>query len=247
MDLTEYAVMAAVEYHHWWYSGMRAITTALLDEVYVGRHDLSILDGGCGTGGNTAFLRRYGTPVGIDLAAEALALGSPRLPGALARASVLELPFPDASFDLVTSFDVLYHHAVPDEAAALAEARRVLRSGGRLLMRLPAYDFLRGRHDRAVHTRRRFTVKAAQALIAANGFVVERCTYINSLLFPLPLTQRMLERALPAWDRQDSDLNLPPPAVNEAFRWMLMLEAAWLRHGGAFPAGLSILLRARKA
>jgi SAM-dependent methyltransferase len=246
MELTEYTVMAAVEQRHWWYDGMRAITMALLDEVYAGRRDLAILDGGCGTGGNTAFLRRYGTPIGIDLAAEALAHGSQRMPGALAQASVLELPFSDASFDLVTSFDVLYHHAVPDEMAALSEARRVLRPGGRLLIRLPAYDFLRGKHDRAVHTRRRFTVKAARALITVGGFAVERCTYINSLLFPLPLTQRMLERALPTLERRESDLSMPPPPLNEALRWMLEIEAAWLRHGGAFPAGLSILLRARK-
>ena len=123
--------MAAVEERHWWYGGMRAIAAALLDEAYRGRHDLHILDAGCGTGGNARFLRRYGTVVGIDLAAEALELGGERLPGVLARASVLDIPFADARFDLVTSFDVLYHRAVPDEGRALRETARVLRPNGR--------------------------------------------------------------------------------------------------------------------
>lgn len=241
MERSEYTVMAAVEDRHWWYGGMRAIAAALLDEVYRGRRDLRILDAGCGTGGNARFLRRYGQVVGIDLAAEALELGGERLPGVLARGSVLAIPFADASFDLATSFDVLYHRAVPDESQALRETRRVLRPGGRLLIRLPAYEFLRSKHDRAVHTRRRYTAGQARALLGANGFAVERCSYVNSLLFPLPLAQRLIERALPALERAESDLTLPSPLLNEALRWPLVAEAAWLAHGRSFPAGLSIM------
>jgi SAM-dependent methyltransferase len=246
MERSEYEVMAAVEGQHWWYGGMRAISAALLDPIYAGRGGLRILDAGCGTGGNALFLRRYGEVVGIDLAPEALELGGPRLPGRLARASVLDLPFASGSFDLLTSFDVLYHRAVPDEDRALAEAARVLRPGGRLLIRLPAYEFLRSKHDRAVHTRRRYTSAEARELLAAGGFTVERCSYINSLLFALPLAQRLLERALPALEQHDSDLALPSPLVNEALRWPLAAEAAWLARGGAFPVGLSILALARR-
>jgi SAM-dependent methyltransferase len=247
MERSEYTVMAAVEERHWWYGGMRAIAAALLEPLYGGRHDLRILDAGCGTGGNARFLQRYGQVVGVDLAAEALELGGQRLPGVLARGSVLALPFANASFDLVTSFDVLYHRAVPDERPALCEAARVLRPQGRLLLRLPAYEFLRSKHDRAVHTRRRYTAGAVQALLEAAGFIVERISYINSLLFPLPLAQRLIERALPALERSDSDLSLPAPLVNEALRWPLAAEAAWLAHGRSFPAGLSVVCLARKA
>lgn len=52
-----------------------------------------------------------------------------------ARGSAEELPFPDGSVDLLVSSLSLHHW--PDHAAAAAEARRVLRPGGRLL----AYDF----------------------------------------------------------------------------------------------------------
>jgi SAM-dependent methyltransferase len=246
MERSEYAVMAAVEDRHWWYGGMRAIAAAVLDEVYGGRRDLRILDAGCGTAGNVRFLRRYGTVVGIDLASDALDLGGPRAPGALARASVLDIPFASASFDLVTSFDVLYHRAVPDEDRALDETWRVLRPGGRLLIRLPAYEFLRSKHDRAVHTRRRYTIGQARGLLQARTFAIERCSYINSLLFPLPLAQRLLERALPVLEQPESDLAMPAPLVNEALRWPLAAEAAWLARGRSFPIGLSILCLARK-
>jgi ubiquinone/menaquinone biosynthesis C-methylase UbiE len=246
MERAEYLVMAAVEGQHWWYGGMRAIAAALLDSVYAGRRDLHILDAGCGTGGNALFLRRYGTVMGIDLSADALELGGPRLQGVLARASVLEVPFADASFDLVTSFDVLYHRAVPDEQVALSETRRVLRAGGRLLIRLPAFEFLRSRHDRKVHTRRRYTSGQVRALLRASGYAVEHCSYINSLLFPLPLVQRLLERALPDGQQGGSSLEMPPLLLNEALRWPMAAEAAWLARGRGFPVGLSILCLARK-
>jgi SAM-dependent methyltransferase len=247
MERSEYVTMAAVEDRHWWYGGMRAIAAALLDEVYRGRCDLRILDAGCGTGGNAIFLRRYGQVIGFDLAAEALELGGARLPGVLARGSVQAIPFADARFDVVTSFDVLYHRAVPDEARALSEMRRVLRPGGRLLIRLPAYEFLRSKHDRAVHTRRRYTAAQARRLLRDHGFAVERCSYINSLLFPLPLAQRLLERALPTLEQANSDLSMPMPLLNEALRWPLAAEAAWLACGRSFPIGLSILCLARRA
>lgn len=245
MERAEYEVMAAVEDRHWWYGGMRAIAAALLDPAYPGRHDLRILDAGCGTGGNALFLRRYGRVTALDLAPEAIALGRDRLDGALARGSVLELPFADASFDLLTSFDVLYHRGVPDEVQALHEAARVLRPGGRLLIRLPAYEFLRSKHDRAVHTRRRYRLAQVRGLLEAGGLLVERISYINSLLFPLPLAQRLLERALPALEQQESDLTLPPAAVNEALRWPLAAEAAWLARGRRLPVGLSVIALAR--
>jgi SAM-dependent methyltransferase len=249
MEQAEYSVMAAVEDRHWWYGGMRAIAAALLDEVYGGRRDLRILDAGCGTGANVRFLRRYGAVTGLDLAPEALALAGAQSPGVLARGSVLALPYRDAAFDLVTSFEVLYHRAVPDERAALGEAWRVLRPGGRLLIRLPAFELLRGRHDEAVHGRRRYTAGQVRALLEQSRFRVERTSYVNSILLPLPLAQRLVERVLPErdLDEHSSDLNMLPEPLNEIMRWPMAAEAAWLARGHSFPAGLSVICRAVRA
>jgi SAM-dependent methyltransferase len=241
MERSEYEVLAATEDYHWWHGGMRALVAALLDPLYGARHDLRILDAGCGTGGNVRFLRRYGRVYGTDVAPEAIELGGQTIPETLARGSVLALPFADDQFDLVTSFDVLYHRGVPDEVTALREARRVLRRGGRLLMRLPAYEFLRSKHDRAVHTRRRYTAASTRQLVQEAGFIVERCTYVNSLLFPIPLAQRLLEQAVPAVEQQDSDMSPPAPLLNHTLRVPFAMEATWLEMGGGFPMGLSVL------
>ncbi len=241
MERSEYEILAAVEATHWWHGGMRAIAATWLDPLYRSHLPTRILDAGCGTGGNSTFLRRYGAVTGIDLSPEAITFGLGRTGATLTRGSVLALPFADNSFNLITSFDVLYHRAVPDEQPALEEFRRVLAPGGRVLLRLPAYEFLRSKHDRAVHTRRRYTRSAVVALLTSAGFIVERCSYVNTVLFPAALAQRLLERAIPALEHQESDLSLPPAPLNTALRVPMALESSWLSLGGTFPVGLSVI------
>src|SRR5688500_10747084 len=140
MKPDEYAAMYAVEDDHWWYAGMRRIADVLLAARFNSRGGrLKVLDAGCGTGGNSAHLRAYGDVTGIDFSAHALALARERPGLRLARASVESLPFPDASFDLVLSNDVLCHLGVASDARAVAELARVLRPGGVLYLQLPAY------------------------------------------------------------------------------------------------------------
>ncbi|HEY3108540.1 MAG TPA: methyltransferase domain-containing protein, partial [Chloroflexota bacterium] len=193
MNRQQYLQMRAVEDRHWWYLGMRAIAQDVIASLNLPPAAL-ILDAGCGTGGNAALLERHGRFVGVDLSDLALELAAERGRRPLARASVAALPFPDATFDLVTSFEVLYHRAVGDDVAALAELRRVLRPGGNLLLRLPAHEWLRGAHDAAVHTERRYTAAGLRARLAGAGLEPRRLTYLNSLLLPLAAAKRAAER-----------------------------------------------------
>ena len=95
-----------------------------------------ILDAGCGSGPLSAELRDRGAVVtGIDMSAGMLELARQRLGDdvRLQRADLESpLPFDDSSFDDVVSSLVL--HYLQDWTAPLAEFRRVLRSGGRLIL-----------------------------------------------------------------------------------------------------------------
>ena len=241
MDPAEYVTMYEVEDRHWWYVGMRRITAAVLDGR-LPQNGAAILDAGCGTGGNLVLLGSYGPAYGLDISRAALELCRQRGLQRLARGSVMSLPFPDQAFDLVTSFDVLYHLAVTDDRAALSELRRVLKPAGWLFLRVPAYDWLRGRHDAAVHTRHRYAAGELRQKVADAGFTTVRLSYANCLLFPLALAKRLAERVLAP--QAGSDVGPPPPA-NGVLTALLSLEAAWLRCR-SLPWGLSVICLARK-
>jgi SAM-dependent methyltransferase len=239
----EYRRMYEVEDRQWWYAGQRAIALALLERAHgSGEAAPRVLDAGCGTGYNLRALGRLGRTVGIDISPEAI--GFCRSRGVTAvRGSVLRLPFCDRSFDAVTSFDVLYHDWVSDERAAVAEMARVLRPGGVVFVRVPALEALRGAHDAEVLSRHRFTRDELVALLAGCGLRVEQASYCNSLLSPLLLAQRTLDRLL---SREGSDVALLPPPLEWLFSRALLTEAALLRRGIGFPVGASVVALARK-
>src|SRR5437588_787483 len=83
----------------WRSTGMRRGALALLAHNLDGQRQLRILDAGCGTGGTTVELRRFGDVVGIDVAWEALEPARGRGLEQLAQASIEQLPFRDAAFD----------------------------------------------------------------------------------------------------------------------------------------------------
>jgi 2-polyprenyl-6-hydroxyphenyl methylase / 3-demethylubiquinone-9 3-methyltransferase len=98
-----------------------------------------VLDVGCGEGVFAAELAAVGAEVlGIDVAEEPLRRARARHPALDLRLVDGEAPWPlpDASFDVVWAGEVIEH--VADTAAWLSEVRRVLRSGGSLLISTPA-------------------------------------------------------------------------------------------------------------
>jgi SAM-dependent methyltransferase len=237
--------MYQVERQHWWYAGMESITRAILNRWYAPGANLSILDAGCGTGAAlTTYLAEYGTVTGFDISEIALAFCRQRKAQNLARASVTHLPFSSKSFDLVTSFDVLYERAVSDDATSLTEFSRVLVQGGRVLLRLPAYDWLRGQHDIGIHTARRYTASQVRNILRQTGFTIEHLSYANTFLFPAALMKRMTERIWPPRTDQ-SDLTVSAGPFNRLLQNILSLEAPLVSHIG-LPFGLSVIAVGRK-
>ncbi|MBV9355972.1 MAG: class I SAM-dependent methyltransferase [Chloroflexi bacterium] len=238
------------EQRHWWYAGMRRAALAVLDRALDGQMPVDLLDAGCGTGGTTVALERFGRVTGVDIAEAALSCANQReLRGQLARASIQELPFPSAGFDVVTSFEVLYHLGVMDDRRALAELHRVLRPRGLLLLRVPAHDWLRGKHDRLVHTRHRYGRGELRDKLGAAGFHVEQLSWANTLLFPPAVGKRVLERLQPgAHDtaaNAEPDLWLPPPLLNALLENLVAFEAVTLPRRLPAPFGLSLIALAR--
>lgn len=242
MQTKEYEIMFMVEEFHWWYQGMASITRRIIEKYCPSGPDYRILDAGCGTGGGILLLSQYGSVCGIDISKEAIHFSHGRGFHKLMRASVMALPFHNASFDLLTSFDILYFKGIND-TLALQEAARVLTPEGRILVRVPAFNWLRGIHDKKVSTGHRYTLQEICMKIERNGFIVEFANYMNTILFPLAVLKRSIEKWLPP--QADSDLAIPVGPLSFLLRGCLILESHFITKC-RFPFGLSIIVMGKK-
>ncbi|MFI5267860.1 MAG: class I SAM-dependent methyltransferase [Chloroflexota bacterium] len=247
MEPEQYEVLFRREDRHWWYSGMRRAALALLRGAAPVSSVARVLDAGCGTGGTTIRMREFGREVfGVDYAAAALAPAASRgLAGRLAQGSVEHLPFQDGSFYLVTSFEVVYHAGVENDCRAFQEFRRVLRPGGLLLLRLPAHDWLRGQHDRLVHTRHRYSREEVRHKLRDVGFRIEHLSWANTVLFLPAAAKRLLERLSRSTGHDEPDLWQPPAPLNWLLEQCVAMEALALPRHLPLPFGLSVIALAR--
>ena len=243
MNPSEYAAMFAVEDRHWWYVGVRREVERWLRTLAPAHGErLAVLDAGCGTGGLLANLRSPAWRAGVEISAEGVRLARRRGDAALVMGSVAALPFAEGSFDAVVSIDVLCHSGVVERQAA-EEAARVLRPGGLFLVQVPAFDFLRGEHDAAVWTKRRYRRAEVAALLSSAGLTLRGSGYRNSLLFPLAAAGRLLRRRRKARELARSDVRPVPRPLNAVLSGVLALERAL---GVRFPFGLSVFCVASK-
>ncbi len=210
--------------------------------------NFSLLDAGCGTGGMLEMVRKkfpQAELTGVDQSDHALELTAGRDTGAkLIPASVHDLPFPESSFDFVLSLDVLSHAGV-DDALSLHEMHRVLRPGGRLILNLAAFEFLKGAHDCAVDVDRRYTQRQVQVLLTGSGFQVERSSYWNATFAPPIALLRWFSRVRPPVDRPRSDFRPLPPFINSLLKRVAALELNASPHV-SLPFGTSLFAVARK-
>lgn len=234
-----------LEDSHWWYKGMRDISQRLLHPIINGRSDLCILDAGCGAGGNITALSPYGTVFGIDYSPLALQYAQKRHPDRLMRADITHLPYADASFDLVTSFDVLY--MVQDDESGFRELSRVTREGGYVLVRLAAMQSLYGAHDVVVKTLRRYSAEEVRTKMQSAGLEIVKLSYANSLLLPLVyITRKIQNWQIQKGAQAESDVNATAEPLNSLLAGILKLEGRWIANGLSFPAGVSLFALAQK-
>ena len=239
MEFDEYRRMAAVEDAHWWYRSTRAFLADHLGPRLP--RDGLFLDAGSGTGATGAWMEQFGQVVASDVEPMALDLYAEQHSSAgRVVADLTRLPFADASFDAVLCVTVLYHSAITDPAAAVAELTRVVKPGGVVCLLEPGVRRLFRAHDREVHGARRFSLGDLRRLSTNAGLLPEIATGAYSFLVPLAAAKALLER-----NRQASDLDNNQTGVGGLLSLVAALERSFLRRF-RLPFGLSVIVIGRK-
>jgi SAM-dependent methyltransferase len=216
-----YDRMAEHDTKHWWYRARRKILATIIARSVTLPADARILEIGCGTGHNLSMLAQFGhvDAIEIDPAARAIAAGRLGRP-------VGDAPLPmltgvgEGQYDLIALLDVLEH--IEDDHAALIGIKRLLRPGGRLLITVPAHQWMWSGHDVANHHFRRYSKSGLRGVFARAGFKPSLLSSFNSLLFPLAVVARLVARVT---GKEGSDDALPAAPVNAVFESIFGLEA----------------------
>jgi SAM-dependent methyltransferase len=234
------------EQRHFWFIGFRCFVNTLLKGATEGISRPRLLDAGCGTGVNLALLERYGVPFGVELLWRGLQFGHARGRTRLTQGSVTRLPYPDASMDVVASFDVLYCLQDADEQAALPRCSGL--PGRAIVVNVAALAMLKGDHSTLGGEVRRYTTRQLREKLERAGFRIVRMTYTNASLFPITAIVRALQRLRGVKPEADNrgDFYMPPEPVNALLSRALILESKLIAAGINMPFGSSVLCLARK-
>jgi SAM-dependent methyltransferase len=234
--------MYKFEARHWWFVARRKIIENVIKSLKLGKN-VSIFDAGCGNGDNLSFLSKYGNVVAMERDDNALKKAVSRATGKVFQG---ELPGNihaeiKKDNDLIVMLDVLEH--IDDDAGSLRKLNEYIKEEGKLVLTVPAYQFLWTKHDEQHHHKRRYTANDLKQLIENNGWKVNYISYFNTLLFPLALIDRLKQKIFPVSD--DEGLKMPPAFINSLFEKIFSFETGLIGRI-KLPFGLSIIVVAGK-
>lgn len=233
------AEMAAASREHWWFRSKAALVSTALRRTGAWGRGGRLVDVGAGSGAVTAML-------GGDPSAAVVVEGSPalvafardreHLPAVVAFGDTV--PLVDGCAEVVCLLDVIEHLEEP--ASTLAEARRLLGPGGRLVVNVPAHRWLWSAADEHLGHHRRYTRRMLRRELHDAGYDVALCTHIFSWLVG------------PVWLRRTFARGEGPELGLDATGSLLDVAASILTFGErqlvgriSLPLGTSVLAVAR--
>jgi SAM-dependent methyltransferase len=168
----------------WWQVARRDMISRLMEHF---NRDATVLDIGCSGGALIELLQKKGFRDihGIDISPEAIAVCRERKIINTRMMDAEDLLFPDHTF----ASDVLEHLA--NQERALAAWRRIIKTGGTLIVFVPAYQFLWSRHDDIARHKCRYQRSELLRVLNRAQFDVIRISGWNVFLF-LPITSVIL-------------------------------------------------------
>ena len=235
MERAVYEAMAEHDERHWWYRARREVVAALIKQAVRPPRNAKLLEIGCGTGHNLAMLGKFGEVDALEVDDIARGMAEERLGRPVLSAPLPELAgLPDDRYDVVAALDVIEH--IPDDKGALEGIARVLKPGGKLVMTVPAHQWMWSAHDVVNHHQRRYSKRSLKRLIEGSPLKLDSIGYLNSLLFPVAMAQRLASKIS---GKDDANLAPPPEPINQTLERVFAAERRVIGRV-PLPPGLSL-------
>ncbi len=240
--------MYRTEEELWWYLGLRGTI-----KYFITNHapaKAAVLDAGCGTGKNMEFLTQLGyrNIEGFDFSDDAVEFCRKRGLNQVKQGNIMDIQYPDDTFDVVYSMDVLGILDPAGRQKAVTELYRVLKPGGILLCNGAALEIFRSQHDDVTSIQRRFTRQDFSDLFAKDNFQIVKLSYRVFLLSPLVLIFKLIKRVTQLFNKgqeAESDQVVFPFGINWMLLQVQLLENRLFKRVN-FPFGSSVFIVTKK-
>lgn len=227
------------ENNYWWFVARKKYLEIVLSPDKINSSKIKILDFGCGTGGTSKFLKKYGSVYGVDIDPLAVSYSKKNKINTKLLSNS-KLSYTNNYFDIIFLLDVFYHKNFKVKQN-LAEIKRVLKKDGKLIITNPTLNFLSGHHDQVVQTHKRYSRIKLKQIINYAGFEVQTAKYIFFFSLPLIMLNRIIVSKI--YKRIDS-IDPLPVWVNQFLINIIKLEIVLTKVNN--PIGSSVLIIAVK-
>ncbi len=244
MDSRYYLEYYDLERKHWWFRVRAEIIMEELKKILPRQEKLKILNVGAATGRTSELLAQFGFVTSVEYEHECCQFVKEKLGIDYINASVTDLPFETASFDLVCAFDIIEH--VEDDQKAVSELVRACKNDGIIAITVPAFMSQWSHHDIVNHHYKRYEQPEIQALFAPYAGKSLRETYFNSFLFTPVLIFRRISTLFPNFfSRRGAGSNFSVAddknILNGIMEKIFRKEKNILLSGKSFKKGVSFL------
>ncbi len=224
------------EKNYWWFILKRQLIISFVQSL-INKGDV-ILEIGCGGGQLSCELQQSGYEViSTDYEPSAVQYTHDKgIPYCFVSNCGEGIPIQDESVHLIIMTDVLEH--IQNHTLTMKECHRILKTGGYVLITVPAYPCLFSSWDRWNKHFRRYTKKQLQELAKDSQLIIKKLTHWNIPGLPFALLRKIIDYFNPT--RSYEGFPPVPSLIELPLKWFVSVENNWVRKH-YLPMGLSII------
>lgn len=241
MEEKVYHTNFKLEDTYWWFVARNSIIQNSIGLLTNLNKKSKVLDVGCGTGGFASKILDDYEVYGMDTSELALEYSKSRGIKNLFLGTLQEMD-KSIKFDAITILDVIEH--IEDDKSIVKECFDRLKKDGYIIASVPAYMFMWSHHDVKHMHYRRYTKRNFKKLIKSAGFELLYSSYFNTLLFPLAIIKRYIDKLFNI-KKEDMGVDEVSDTINNILKKIFKFEINLIPKI-QLPFGLSILVIAKK-
>ncbi len=248
MSENEFKLYDQLEKDYWWYKARRDILSEFLSHIE-NRGEKTILEIGCGTGGNLKYLfSDFKKRLGLEINETAIMYAKLKLMDRtrIIKGDANELDMEFESINCVALLDVLYHKNINSVDLILLKINKLLKKDGYLLISDGAFNFLHGTHSETVDSARRFTIKLLTKKLKNSKYRIVKASYWGVLIFFILLIKRVVIEKFFKDKFFNKSTDFTSISIINNLLYLCVSMEKYILRNGKIPVGSSVVILAQK-